>query len=106
LTSNLKDRIQFILLLLICSLIITYNYLEWKYLGFPDGHLTELDNTQLILLPVFSVLYTGILLIGIYQLMKKRINLKRQRSWLFILLAMQFVLSYVLAQLLKHGARG
>ena len=104
--STLQDRIQYIILLVICLFLIVYNFLEWKFLGFPDGHLTELDQAQVTLLPIFSFGYFVLLLRGIIQLIKSNINLKQLRSWVFILVAVQFVLGYILSQILEHGQGG
>lgn len=55
-----------------------YNYYSYTMLGFPDGHLTELDQVYKSFYPIYACLFllTSILSTGIFFRKSLKLNIK------------------------------
>ncbi|MEQ8925976.1 MAG: hypothetical protein RLO81_09210 [Fulvivirga sp.] len=105
-SPTLKNRLAFFLLVLVSAAAALYNYLDWSYLGFPDGHLTEFDRALKYVLPIFTLFHAVLAVSGLYQMIQLTATPKKLRSFLFILIALQVILVYTLSQVLEHGQGG
>ncbi len=94
------------------SVIIAF-YLKMKAdsFGFPDGHLTELEHTQLPLHYIFSIL-SGFFGLGLFYMAWKPLKLKPNivtsaATAVYLLLILVFIaINYWLGITLDHGRGG
>jgi len=77
---------------LVAFLEASYNYYSYTMLGFPDGHLTELDQVYKIFHPIFSSLFLLTVILSIFVFFKKSFDLKMVLALLFLLILLNAAL--------------
>ncbi len=81
-----------------------YFFLEYRSLGFPDGHLTSLDRIRQIMYPIFIVL-SLMYCVHVYLIQQHR-GFFRMLFWLLFLNALFFGWNHYAGMYFENGTGG
>lgn len=112
-SNKTKDKriiIALLLLIVICLPVFIY-ITHIKYLGFPDGHLTELDRAEKLLFNIFVIVSILFLLFSFYfgiirMKIKSLFSFLRLFFFYICLLVIFYGIIFYLSTFLKNGAGG